>query len=288
MDPLPNVIRLRIRNRRRAASATYHRGMRMPPDLQRLPGVAGTAAVRWGSDWWRVFHFGAQLLALAFSPSTYAPRHRPALARHVYLDTAPNLLWFTVLSALISLVLIRIVVVTAYSYGLSQFAIQMVVRVLVLELIPTTAALFVALRCTIPRGAELAHMRSTRAALEGEPILDEVLPRVVAGIFAVWTLVAVSCVVALIGAYLVVYGFAAGGFATYTRTVGQVFSPDVSLIFVLKTLFLSFAVGVIPMEWAWTGPWRAGSAAGRELQVLVRLFVVILLIEVVSLLGNYY
>ena len=38
---------------------------------------------------------GAQLLALAFSPSTYAPRHRPALARHVYLDTAPNLLWFT-------------------------------------------------------------------------------------------------------------------------------------------------------------------------------------------------
>src|SRR5215218_10351160 len=71
--------------------------MRMPSDLQRLPGAAGTAAVRWGSDWWRVFHFGAQLLALAFSPSTYAPRHRPALARHVYLATAPNLLWFTVL-----------------------------------------------------------------------------------------------------------------------------------------------------------------------------------------------
>ncbi len=42
------------------------------------------------------------------------------------------------------------------------------------------------------------------------------------------------------------------------------------------------------MAWAWTGPWRAGSAAGRELQVLVRLFVVILLIEVVSLMGNYY
>ena len=262
--------------------------MRLTDDLQRLPTASSAVAVRRFVDWWRVVHFGAELLALALSPATYAKRFRPALARHVYLDTAPNLLWFTVLSALISLVLIRIVVVTAYSYGLSQFAIQMVVRVLVLELIPTTAALFVALRCTIPRGAELAHMRSTKQALGAEPVRSEVLPRVVAGIFAVWTLVAVSCVVALVGAYLVVHGFAIGGLSAYTRTVGQVFSPDVSLIFILKTLFLSLAVGLIPMAWAWTGPWRRGSDAGRELQVLVRLFIVILLIEVLSLMGNYY
>jgi phospholipid/cholesterol/gamma-HCH transport system permease protein len=262
--------------------------MRPPSVPQPLPPTARATPAQRFIDWWRVVHFGAELLTLALSPSTYGRRFRPALARHVYLDTAPNLLWFTVLSALISLVLIRIVVVTAYSYGLSQFAIQMVVRVLVLELIPTTAALFVALRCTIPRGAEIAHMRSTRQALPGEPVLDEVLPRVVAGIFAVWTLVAVSCVVALVGAYLVVYGFAIGGLAVYTRTVGQVFSPEVSMIFVLKTLFLSLAVGLIPMAWAWTGPWRRGSDAGRELQVLVRLFIVVLLIEVVSLMGNYY
>ena len=80
------------------------------------------------------------------------------------------------------------------------------------------------------------------------------LPRVVGGMFAVWTLVAVSCVVALIVAYLVVFGFALGGYAAYTRTVGQVFTPDVTLIFTLKTLFLSLAVAVIPMAWAWGGP----------------------------------
>jgi phospholipid/cholesterol/gamma-HCH transport system permease protein len=106
--------------------------------------------------------------------------------------------------------------------------------------------------------------------------------------FAVWTLVAVSCVVALVVAYLVVFGFALGGFAVYTRIVGQVFTPDVTLIFTLKTLFLSLAVAVIPMAWAWGGPQTRRSPAGRELQVLVRLFVVILLIEVASLVGNYY
>ena len=243
--------------------------------------------------WWRVTHFGAALLALALSPASYARRHRPALARHLYLDTAPNLVWFTLLSAFISLVLIRIVVVTAQSYGLSAFAIQMVVRVLVLELIPTTAALFVALRCTIPRGAELAEMRrATPPPLEdparrSEVLLEEVLPRVVGGIFAVWLLVAVSGVVAMVVAYLVVYGFAAGGFGVYTRTVGQVFSPEVTLIFALKTLFLSLSIGIVPMAWAWSGPRTQASATARELQVLVRLFVVILLIEVASLMGNY-
>ena len=246
--------------------------------------------------WWRVTHFGAALLALALSPSTYSKRHRAAVARHLVLDTAPNLAWFTVLSTLISLVLIRIVVVTAASYGLSQFAVQMVVRVLVLELIPTTGALFVALRCTIPRGAELAEWRvarNRRVAAAGhtvldDPVRDEVVPRAVAGIFAVWTLVAVSGVVALVVAYLVVYGFASGGLVDYTRTVGQVFEPDLSLLFVLKTLFLSLGVGIIPMAWAWGGPPTRRSAAGRELQVLVRLFVVILLIEVASLMGSYY
>jgi len=259
-----------------------------PPSLTSLIGRRIAA-------WWRVTHFGAALLALALSPSTYSKRHRPALARHIVLDTAPNLAWFTLLSALISLVLIRIVVVTAFSYGLSQFAVQMVVRVLVLELIPTTGALFVALRCTIPRGAELAEWRVAlrRTHPEGrpnadDPVRDEVVPRAVAGIFAVWTLVAVSGVVALVVAYLVVYGFASGGVVAYTHTVGQVFEPDVSLLFVLKTLFLSLAVGVIPMAWAWGGPPTRHSAAGRELQVLVRLFVVILLIEVASLMGSYY
>src|SRR5947209_7396761 len=197
-----------------------------PPRLTTLIGRRIAA-------WWRVTHFGAALLALALSPSTYSRRHRPALARHIVLDTAPNLAWFTLLSTFISVVLIRIVVVTAFSYGLSDFAVQMVVRVLVLELIPTTGALFVALRCTIPRGAELAEMRrgvERDPATALDPLHDEVLPRVVGGIFAVWTLVAVSCVVALVVGYFVVFGFASGGFGIYTRTVGQVFTPDVTVI----------------------------------------------------------
>ena len=112
-------------------------------------------------------------------------RMRAALARHVYLGTAPILPWFTVLSSLISVVVIRIVVVTALGYGLSKYALEMVVRVLVLEMIPLTSAIFVALRCAIPNAAEVAGMRPPGgfAALTeagADALRREVLPRVVA------------------------------------------------------------------------------------------------------------
>ena len=121
------------------------------------------------------------------------------------------LAWFTVLTTLISLVVIRIVMVTAVSYGLTQFALEMVVRVLVLELIPLTAALFAALRCTIPNAAEVVALRTqgrwdASAQGDAEPMRREVLPRVVAGLFSALLLAAVSCVVTLVVAYLAVYG----------------------------------------------------------------------------------
>jgi hypothetical protein len=72
------------------------------------------------------------------------------ILRQIYLATAPLLTWFVMLSALVSLVLIRIVVATSVSYGLSQYALEVLVRTLVLELIPLYAALFVAVRFSMP------------------------------------------------------------------------------------------------------------------------------------------
>ncbi|HEY9238237.1 MAG TPA: ABC transporter permease, partial [Burkholderiaceae bacterium] len=99
-------------------------------------------------------------MVLALTPSTYDRANRRALAHHVWHGTVPVLPWFVLLSALISVVLIRIVLVTALSYGLSQYALQLLIRVLVLELIPLTAALFVALRITLPSGAALLNLHA--------------------------------------------------------------------------------------------------------------------------------
>ena len=252
----------------------------------------GRSALQWFTGWQRILMFSARLLVLAFSPSSYRGPNLVALARHLVSDTAPILLWFTLMSSIISLVIIHIVVVTSVSYGLSRFALEMVVRVLVLELIPLTAAMFVALRCAMPNAAEIAalHMRGAfdvTAAGSAEPLRREILPRVVSGTFSVLLLAMVSCVVAAVLAYAWVHGLTTGGFASYTRTFGRVFSPALSLIFTLKTLGLSLAVGLIPIASVLYDPPRARLRSSVELRGLVRLFFMILLIEIASLVGNY-
>ena len=260
--------------------------------LQHLGGIGRTALV-WLARWWRVIHLGAVMLVLLLSPSSHRASRRRALRRHFYLATGPILPWFGVLSALISVIVIRIVVVTALSYGLSQYALEMVVRVLVLELIPLTAALFTALHATLPNGAEMAAMKS-RGELDAlarqgiDPLAQEVLPRLLAGMLTVLLLAVVSCLLTLVLAYLAVHGFTLGGFERYTRTVGRIFSPAVTMILALKVFFFSLAVSLLPMASALHAPLRTRSKVSNELQSLVRMFLLILLIEAASLVGNYY
>lgn len=253
----------------------------------------GLATLRWLGGWWRLVLLGAQVAVLVLSPASYRAEGRARLLRHIYLATAPSLLWFTVLTSLLSLVLIRIVVVTAQSYGLSQYALEMVVRVLVLELIPLIAALFVAVRYSVPRGAELCETR-LRGGFDAwhrqglDPVVQEIFPSVLAGVVAVVILAALSCLLSLVLAYLTVYGFTSAAFMNYTRIVGQVFGPVVTLILCLKTLFFSLTVSLIPVGMALQDLPRPSTRASVELQGLIRMFVVLLLVEVASLVGNYY
>jgi phospholipid/cholesterol/gamma-HCH transport system permease protein len=246
----------------------------------------------WIASWWRIVRFALLIFSLALTPASYRRANRQAIARQLVLAASDNLLWFTVLAALISVVLIRIVVVTALSYGLSQYALEMVVRVLVLELIPLTAALFVALRCTLPDGLEFAQQRASRAAGQRQNIdtlQQEFLPRVLAGLFSTWLLAAVSCVTALVLAYITIYGFTPWALAGYTRVVGQIFNPAVATILLMKVFFFSLAVALIPLASSYDdGGRRRRLSARHGLLDMVRLFSVILIVEVGSLMGNYY
>lgn len=244
-------------------------------------------ALTWLAGWWQIILFSAVVLTLALTPSTYGRACRHSIARELVRATASNLLWFGLLSALVSVVLIRIVVVTALSYGLSRFAIEMVVRVLVLELIPLTAALFVALRYSMPVSEELDRMR-VQTRLGPDPVRQQFFPRVAASVFSVWMLGAVSCAMTLVLAYVTLYGFTPWALAGYTRVVGQVFNPAVTMILVLKLFFFSMGVSFIPMASSYYDGMATSPKLSTGLAGVVRLFAVVLLIEVASLLGNYY
>ena len=254
---------------------------------------AWRALRQWWDGWRQVLHFGAQILVLALSPSSYRRVQRRRMVHAIYRATMPLLPGFTVLSAVAALIIIRIVLATALSYGLSRYALDVLVRTLVLELIPLSAALVAALRYAMPAG-ELVRTMRRRGEFEAglaaglDPTRDIVLPRAMAGAFVVITLAMVSGAITLVLTYVSVYGFASWGLEGFTRTVGQVFSPVIVLIFALKTFFLSLAVAVIPMV---PTPRERLSDAARinpDIIRLARLMAVVLLVELVSLVGNYY
>lgn len=275
--------------------------------LQSKLGMLGLGMARWVLGWWDILFFGAQAVVVSLSPSSYRVDTARIVARHIYQSIGSILPWYTVLTALISLVMTRIVVVTALSYGLSQYALEMVVRVLVLELLPISAALFVALRymapvssdiATLQRASKLASWRDDQTVLR-----DELMPRVLAGVVSVLTLTAVSAVTALLIAYVVVYGLSPWGFEAYTRMVGRVFGPTIALGFAVKTLLFSLAVGVVPIAAALinepligpSGPSAAANAprVGLSLASMgesgwVRLFLVIFIVEAAMLMIKYF
>ncbi len=266
--------------------------MRPVSFLYAKPSEWGGIAKRFLFSWWYMVYLGAIALVMAFSPSTYNRVNRVATARYLYNSTWEVLPWFTALAALVSLVLIRIVVVTALSYGLSRYALEMVVRVLVLELIPLTAAMVVALRAgmAFKAGDVLAVAAAGNPARSKQAqnrLRQDLVPQVIANAFAVLSLAMVSSVIVLVLAYVSVYGFSPWGVGDYTRTVGRIFDPAVTIGFVLKTVFFGLAVAVIPTA-AILETHRYGRTSSSTVQPgAVRLLFVLLLIEAASLAVKY-
>jgi phospholipid/cholesterol/gamma-HCH transport system permease protein len=257
------------------------------------PRLWGHLSARYAASWWAMLHLGAVALVMALTPSTYHRANRLATSRYIHASTWQVLPWFTVLTALVSLVIIRIVLVTAQSYGLSRYALEMVVRVLVLELLPLSAAMFAALRAGMAFDAgAMGLARSGVSAGEATAetlrrLRRDLVPQVIANAFSVLSLAMVSSVIVLVLAYLNVYGLSPWGLPDYTRTVGRVFDPTVTVGFVFKTVLFGLAVAVIPSAAILELLRRPRRLRTNVQPGALRLLFVLLLIEASSLAVKY-
>ncbi|RPH65435.1 MAG: ABC transporter permease [Burkholderiales bacterium] len=261
------------------------------PSLRETAAFGGALFGR-PAGWLRAIHFAAVAMVTALSPSAYDREARRVAARQIHFSAWQAVPGFTLACALLSFVLIRIVVGTAQNYGLPQYALELTVRVLVLELIPILAALFVALRsgAAISIAVTLMHVRGEfdQLARAGrDPVGGELVPRAIGSLVAVMLLSYSSGVVALALAYGELYGLSPWALGTFVRVTGQVFEPAVVVGFVLKTMLFGAAVGAIPIGAALgirRDPAQAPIAVRRG---MVRLGVALALIEIVFLAVMY-
>jgi phospholipid/cholesterol/gamma-HCH transport system permease protein len=258
------------RSRRRPdARARYDARMLGFADPQRRLRRRGVVFVAWIAGWLRLLRFGGATIVAALSPSVYNPATRAVVARQIYFTAWQVIPGFVLFVAVLSAVLVRIVDATAREYGLSQFATELTMRVLLLEVIPLTAALFVSLRSGAAINTEVALM-SLRNEIEAlaragvDPMRFEFVPRLVG-----------------------VYGFFLWGVPEFTRSVGNVFDAQITIGLGLKCLFFGLAVGIIPMAEGLGGSREVHTAPVTVLRGMMRLFFVLVLIEVTSLAFKY-
>src|SRR5688572_19337801 len=215
----------------------------------------------WFRSWGRVVLFGFTAAAAALSPSAYTPRTRIVASNQVYFTAWQVLPGFMLFASLLSFVVIQITVSVACDYGLAQFALELVFRAVVLELVPLLTALFVALRSGAAITTEIALMRVSgeleQMRAEGiDPFEREFVPRIAGSALSVIALTILTCAVVMVIAYFVMYGSSPWGFAEYTRALARAFGPWALGGLVLKCAVFGVAVAVIPIA--------AGLEATRE------------------------
>ena len=255
-----------------------------PSSLNRGLSELGGALMEHPASWLRVLRFAGVAIVIALSPSSWDAAMRRAAALQVHFSAWQALPGFTLACALLSYVLILIVEGTAHAYGLSQYALGLTVRVLVLELIPVLAALFVALRSGAAISTEVAlrHIRgdfATLAAAGRDPLRHDLVPRAVGAVLAVMLLTYVSSAVALVLAYVALYGYSPWAIDGFVRVTGQVFGPVAVTAHALKTLLFGAAVAAIPITAALAVPRATEMAPLAVRRTMVRLGIAIALIE---------
>ncbi len=246
----------------------------------------------WCASWWRVLHFGATALVMAASPQAYDRATSNLMARQIYFTAWQILPGFVLVCALLSYMVIRIVVAAAGTYGLAEYALSFAVRVQVLELVPTFVALFVALRSGAAINTEVAlmHIRGDLDALQragADPMRHQLVPRVIGSAVSVVSLTVIGGAIALMLAYVAMYGFSPGGIDEYTEVIGSIFDLPVALGLGLKAPFFGLAVAIIPISASLEVPREARFAAIAVRSGMVRLFLALALIEGASLAIKY-
>lgn len=271
------------------ASTGNNPRMPMLTDLLTRRGAGLLASLR---TWRATFKLAAEVTVAALSPAVYNSATRTVVMKQIYFTAVQILLPFTLFAALLSFVLIQIVVGTAAEYGLSDYALEMSVRLLVLEVLPLVTALFVALRSGSAINTEVALMRINNEleALEDsgvDTLRLEFMPRVIGGMLSVLSLTAITSVLALVLAYLAVYGLQISSLPDFNRVMSQVFSTGVLVGIWVKALAFGLAVTVIPVAEGMATPKMMFMAPISVLRGMVRLFFVLMLIEVGSLAFKY-
>src|SRR3569623_1493669 len=235
----------------------------------------GAKVVGWFTVGYGMFAFLAKAGLLLLEPATWNRATFDVVVKQIYFTAVQILHVFLGYALVISWLIITIILSTARDFGLTEFASELTIRVLVLELLPFLTALFVALRSGSAITTEVALMQV------------KILPRLIGGVVSVVTLAGLAGLLALLMGYLAIYGMNVAGFDPYTRTIAKIFDFRIMAGLIAKCALFGLAVTLIPVTAGLETPKKLFMVPVSVLRGMMRVFFAIVAIEVVSLALKY-
>jgi phospholipid/cholesterol/gamma-HCH transport system permease protein len=252
----------------------------------------GTKVVGWFTVGYGIFAFLAKAGLLLLDRTTWNRATFDVVVKQIYFTAVQILHVFLGYALVISWLIITIILSTARDFGLTAFANEMTIRVLVLELLPFLTALFIALRSGSAINTEVALMQVNNeldalAHCKVPPMQFEFLPRLIGGVISVITLAGLAGLLSLLLSYLSIYGINMAGFEPFTQTIAKVFNFTIVAGLIVKCALFGLAVTLIPVTAGLETPKKLFMVPVSVLRGMMRVFFAIVAIEVVSLALKY-
>jgi phospholipid/cholesterol/gamma-HCH transport system permease protein len=252
----------------------------------------GAKAIAWWNSIYSVLSFLGEAFATLAMPATWNRATLDTIIKQIYFTAVQILHVYLIYVVVISWVIISITLSTARNVGLFDAATEMIIRVLVLELLPFLTALLIALRSGSAINTEVALMKVNNeldalAHCKVEPMRFEFLPRIAGGVASVLGLTIMGGVLTLLLAYLAIYGLSASGLYPFATTIASVFNMKVLLGLTVKCGFFGLAVTALPIAAGLETPKKPFMVPVSVLRGMMRVFLALVLIEVLSLALKY-
>ncbi len=252
----------------------------------------GTKVTGWFTVGYAIFAFLAKAILLLLDRTTWNRATYDVVVKQVYFTAVQILPVFLGYVLVISWLIITIILTTARDFGLTAFASEMTIRVLVLELLPFLTALFIALRSGSAINTEIALMQVNNeldalAHCKVPPMQFEFLPRLIGGVISSLSLAGLAGVLALVLSYLSIYGLSMAGFEAFTQIIAKIFNFSILAGLIFKCILFGLAVTLIPVTAGLETPKKLFMVPVSVLRGMMRVFFAIVAIEVVSLALKY-
>lgn len=219
---------------------------------------------------------------------SYNPAMRMVLTKQIYFTTVQIIPLFMLMAFIFGSVIIGVVIILATEYNLQEKIGSILITFVIDEFAPFFTALLISLRSGTAINTEIAVMNvnkelNTLIEYKIDLINYLFLPRIISGILSVTALSILFAIIMLSSGYLITLFVMNMDFHTYKYILISAIELKDIIVLLLKSIAFGFTTMLIPI---YSGLKTANSYTAIPISVLngmVKLFIAIFIIEVLSL-----